>query len=294
MLTNGAPAGTSGRRTSLALTLRLVLILLIVLQVTANAVSYPRQSGTWQPWVWEYTSGLVVIGLLWPLSWVIRWAPPRPGGWAKFAVAHLAGSAAFSLVHTGCAVVLRFGIYRLMGETYGGANLLYEYRKDVATYALLATALWLGDEAARRWRPDPTAAGGRQDWRERLYDIRDGAKLTRTKVRDILAVSAARNYVEFHLANGARPLARTTLAAVEGELREAGFVRIHRSWLIDPRRIRTLTPTAGGDMRVELEGGLEAPLSRRFRDALEGVTAAPCIGPARGPGASAVNGGGRG
>jgi DNA-binding LytR/AlgR family response regulator len=48
---------------------------------------------------------------------------------------------------------------------------------------------------------------------------------------------------------------------------EHGFVRTHRSWLVNPARVTGLRPEGSGDYAVEL-GAVEAPLSRRFPQAL--------------------------
>nr|WP_240902791.1 LytTR family DNA-binding domain-containing protein [Caulobacter sp. SLTY] len=99
------------------------------------------------------------------------------------------------------------------------------------------------------------------------FDIRDGAKLVRAAVSDILAVSSAGNYAEFHLADGRKPLMRASLASLETKLAQHGFVRTHRSWLVNAARVTELKHEGSGDYAVTL-GGVVAPLSRRFPDAL--------------------------
>jgi DNA-binding LytR/AlgR family response regulator len=68
-------------------------------------------------------------------------------------------------------------------------------------------------------------------------------------------------------------LIRETLAKVEADLAAAGFLRTHRSWLVNPAHVRAVTPAAAGDFKLELDGGLTAPLSRRFPAALESLRA---------------------
>jgi hypothetical protein len=84
-----------------------------------------------------------------------------------------------------------------------------------------------------------------------------------------LAARSAGNYVEVHLVDGRKPMLRGTLASVETALKPHGFVRTHRSWLVNPLRVRELTAEGSGDFRVGLDGGAEAPVSRRFPQALE-------------------------
>ena len=105
------------------------------------------------------------------------------------------------------------------------------------------------------------------------FDIRDGAKLTRVRLSEILAVTSAGNYVEFALADGRRLLMRKALAALENDLEGRGFVRTHRSWLVNAARVTALKPEGSGDYEISL-GSLEVPLSRRFKPALTKLRAA--------------------
>jgi hypothetical protein len=245
------------------------IALFMVLQNTANALSelrdIPRLDPR-EPFVWEYTSGPVIIALVPLLGWLLRLAPPEPGRWLRFAAVHLAGSVVFSGLHVGAFVLLRKGLYVLAGAHYGGADLVYEYRKDVVAYVGFVMILAVADWAGRMWARSHAPADG-----PRLYHLRDGARVIRVPMDEIVAVTSARNYVEFHLAGGQTPLVRETLAKVEADLAAAGFLRTHRSWLVNPAHVRAVTPAAAGDFRLELDGGLTVPLSRRFPEALESL-----------------------
>ena len=139
-----------------------------------------------------------------------------------------------------------------------GNRFVYELRKDLISYGTYVATFWLIGYLRRR-RDEPV--------RPVSFDIRDGSRILRVPLSDILAVSSAGNYVEFWLADGRRPLMRATLAAIEVELGAFGFVRAHRSWLVNAARVTALEPDGSGDWTVEL-GEVRAPLSRRFPDAL--------------------------
>ncbi|MCZ8193890.1 LytTR family DNA-binding domain-containing protein [Brevundimonas sp.] len=222
----------------------------------------------WEPWVWEATSAVVVTLLAW-LPWLSTAAAPPEmvrDGWrarAVFAGVHLTVAAIWSALHVLGMMSLRLAIYDWAeavpyepgpaGEVY-----LYEFRKDLISYAAFVAVFWI---LRRLRRPEqPTL-------RPVSFDIRDGARIIRAPVGDILAVSSAQNYVEFWLADGRRPLMRATLAAIEGELETYGFVRTHRSWLVNGTRVTGLIPDGSGDWTVEL-GEVRVPLSRRFPEAL--------------------------
>jgi DNA-binding LytR/AlgR family response regulator len=86
-------------------------------------------------------------------------------------------------------------------------------------------------------------------------------------IHDILAIASAGNYVEFVLRDGRRPMMRKPISALEAELAADGFVRTHRSWLVNAMQVTGLAPEGSGDYKVEI-GSVSVPLSRRFPDAL--------------------------
>ena len=176
-----------------------------------------------------------------------------------------AGTVAYSLLHVSGFVVLRKLVYAALGQAYQSSpDLFYEYRKDVLSYLIALAVFALAARlAAGQTAPAAPADGA-------TFDIHEGARMIRARVGDIVTASAAGNYVEFQLTDGRRPLMRTTLAKVEAELAVHGLLRTHRSWLVNPARVRVLEADGGsGDFRLELDGGACAPLSRRFPEALE-------------------------
>ncbi|MBV8805366.1 MAG: LytTR family transcriptional regulator DNA-binding domain-containing protein [Sinobacteraceae bacterium] len=87
-------------------------------------------------------------------------------------------------------------------------------------------------------------------------------------VAEIDWVEADGDYVSVHV--GAKSwLLRETIAAAEARLALSGFVRIHRSTLVNIYRVRELLPLSKGEFTVVLVGGTELKLSRNYRFALE-------------------------
>lgn len=280
--TGGASRGTVGRLDGVLERLRgaeardLTIGALIIATGTAavtvvNSLTVQVDNpsvAAWEPWVWEGTSAVVVVLLAW-LPWLSTAAAPPEllrSGWrgrSLFAGAHLAAAATWSALHVVGMMGLRLAVYGLAdagpyepgpaGEVY-----LYEFRKDLLSYAAFVALFWILRRLRRTDQPM---------LRPVSFDIRDGARIIRAPVGEILAVSSAGNYVEFWLADGRRPLMRATLAAIEVELEAYGFVRAHRSWLVNGARVTGLEPDGSGDWTVEL-GDLRAPLSRRFPEAL--------------------------
>jgi len=87
-------------------------------------------------------------------------------------------------------------------------------------------------------------------------------------VPEIDWVEADGDYVSVHV--GAKSwLLRETIAAAEARLALSGFVRIHRSTLVNIGRVRELLPLSKGEFTVVLLNGTELKLSRNYRFALE-------------------------
>lgn len=218
------------------------------------------------PFVLEGSSAITNIVAA-PLAFlVVRWAVrTRPTRQAVLG-AHLIAALLYSLLHVGGFVALRRLLAAATGRTYAfgpfAEQFPYELRKDLLAYTLMALIFWVTHRlifTPAAAAPPPTAPA--------MFDIRDGARLMRTPLAEILAVTSAGNYAEFILADGRRPLMRSSLAALEADLAAGGFVRTHRSWLVNAGRITGLRPEGSGDYTVEI-GELEAPLSRRFPQAL--------------------------
>ena len=228
-----------------------------------DAAEYGRRLATWEPAVWEGTSGVAALLTCGIAYAAVRVAPPERTRWPKFVVVHALASLVFSALHVILMNAMRVGIYAAVGHHYafGESGFLYEYRKDLIAYIVWAAVFWLFTR--RRTAPAVTAAD------THMVGIQDGQRLIRVRAADILAIRAAGNYVEFVLRDGRRPLARKSLAQAHRELGEHEFVRTHRSWAVNGAHVRGLRPAGSGDFIVDLDGGTEAPLSRRFPDALQ-------------------------
>lgn len=80
---------------------------------------------------------------------------------------------------------------------------------------------------------------------------------------DIFFASAAGNYIELH-AGGRTFIWRQTMHKAEQMLRESGFVRVHRSYLVPWHSIETVLQGRKGPVEVALRGGCRLPVSGRY------------------------------
>lgn len=265
---SGDALGTSGtlRRTFLVgfAAAAAMVAAVNVLNVITIAHEEP-QLGLAGPLVWEGSSWISLIAFFW-IPWIgYRLAPPfvQPR-WRL--LLHIPIALLYSLAHVVGFVALRKLAYLFAHDRYEfGAfvpHFLYELRKDSLGYVLFIAGFALIEHLLRQQQLIETPG------QTLTFDIRDGAKLTRVSLSDIMAITSAGNYVEFVMEDGRRLMMRSPLSALESELAPRGFLRTHRSWLVNAARMTALRPEGSGDYTVELES-LQAPLSRRYPQALE-------------------------
>lgn len=111
--------------------------------------------------------------------------------------------------------------------------------------------------------PDPADEG-----RERRFVVRSHGSISFVNVEDVLWVSAARDYVRLHTAEGAY-LIRETMSSVEERLAPDGFTRVHRSTIVRTDAIRQIKMRPNGRTVVVLPDGTERVVSRSGKRSLE-------------------------
>lgn len=291
--TSGDAPGTSGgawRRIGQVFWLPYALNAGWILAIcTVNAFSMLREYerlhlvlAPWQAFLFEYSSALLMIALMPPVYWMLRRHPLRGRRWPLDLAAHALATLVFSAVHVAGMVALRKLVFAAMGQSYTfgivGAEFLYEYRKDVFTYALILMVFWLigrllaleralaerRHAQAAEFATTAAASPG-------MLTLRDGAKTLQVRIADLLWAASAGNYVEFALSDGRKPLIRGTLQNFEATLAPHGFMRVHRTRLVNPARVVAVESKDSGDLVLSLDDGTQIPGSRRYRDRLKAV-----------------------
>jgi two-component system LytT family response regulator len=103
--------------------------------------------------------------------------------------------------------------------------------------------------------------------------VRTGGRVMVIRIAEVDWVKAEQDFVSLHI--GAKTwLVRETIGAIEIRFASAGFVRIHRSTLVNVDRIKELRPLDKGEYQVVLRDGVELKLSRSYRAALPRLTGA--------------------
>jgi len=98
--------------------------------------------------------------------------------------------------------------------------------------------------------------------------IKINGRIMVIRVADIDWIEADGDYVSVHVGNKTW-LMRDTIAAVELRLALSGFVRIHRSTLVNAERVKELQPQDKGEYTVVLHDGTELKLTRHYRTSVE-------------------------
>jgi two-component system, LytTR family, response regulator len=117
--------------------------------------------------------------------------------------------------------------------------------------------------------PAPLMASGV----DRLPIKANDGRIIVIRVPDVDWIEADGDYVSVH-AKGKTWLIRETIAAMELRLALSGFVRIHRSTLVNADRVKELRPRDKGEYDVVLNDGTELKLTRNYRAAVERLVGA--------------------
>ena len=103
--------------------------------------------------------------------------------------------------------------------------------------------------------------------------IKVNGRIIVIRLADIDWIEADRDYVSVHVGEKTW-LMRETIAALELRLAPSGFVRIHRSALVNAERVKELRPQDKGEYTVILNDGTELKLTRNYRASVERLVGA--------------------
>ena len=101
-----------------------------------------------------------------------------------------------------------------------------------------------------------------------ILPIRQGREIVRVPVASIEWIDAAGDYMCIH-ASGNTHILRGTMKDLEQYLDPKLFQRVHRSTIVNLRRVKSLRAHMNGEYFLTLDGGNELKLSRTYRDKVE-------------------------
>jgi two-component system LytT family response regulator len=104
--------------------------------------------------------------------------------------------------------------------------------------------------------------------------VRSVGKTVFVNVEDVDWIEAAENYVELH-AGRSRHLLHVPMNSLEKSLDPEMFLRIHRSIIVNVRRIKELQPSGRGEYVIVLETGVQLQSGRSYHERIKALTANP-------------------
>ena len=283
--TSGFPRGTRGSRTAAPVLATGTIWAALTAVKAILLVQQGHRAGmgmsAFQPWPAETAS---LIGLLLALPIVIsaerrsRSAASRAAslrallfGWALFSLIHLAVTLTARQVTVGLDELYAFASPRAWLLQLGESTLAYFLA--LAVFALFRSSPSRVQASGRPENAAPPRSGASPP--DHVVRLSDGGRDVDVRVRDLVAVSGGGNYIELVFRDGSRKLFRCTLNAAQAALEPLGFRRTHKSWLVRLGAVTDAARTSSGEYRLDLGGGLDAPLSRRNRPLLEEMRGKP-------------------
>jgi two-component system, LytTR family, response regulator len=100
--------------------------------------------------------------------------------------------------------------------------------------------------------------------------IRNKGRILFLDPRDVIAVQAEGNYVLLQLKSGSY-LLRESLSEVAEKLKPYGFIRIHRSVLVNTSFVEEIQPYLTGSCSLRIRGGREYTVTRTYRKNLKSL-----------------------
>ena len=95
--------------------------------------------------------------------------------------------------------------------------------------------------------------------------FKDGAKVVVLNADDIEWIDAAGDYMCIH-EGGKTHIIRETMKTLQNRLDPIRFQRIHRSAIVNVKKVKELHPHSNGEYFLILENGAELKLSRSYKD----------------------------
>lgn len=97
--------------------------------------------------------------------------------------------------------------------------------------------------------------------------IKNSQKNIFIDVGEIEWIESSGNYVKLYLPDTTHMI-RGSLKNLEEKLNPLQFVRIHRSWMVNIKKVKEIKPWFSGDSKVIMKNGKTLKMSRNYKDNL--------------------------
>lgn len=256
--------------------------------VLVNAVSATTQimdgirygvAADWRPWVKEFTSGLVILALIPGIFWFHERFPIAWRTIGRTWGLHVLAFLVFALVHFVGMMALREAVFPLFGGEYYlprsfGFQFLYEVRKDLLTYLFIVGVLYFYLFVLSRLQGEASFPGEDDERKPReRFLVKMLQREFLVDIDDIEWIQGARNYALLNVGKRSFPI-RQSMASLEEELSGRGFLRVHRSAIVNLKTVCGLEKQEQKQM-VVLRDGTKVPVSSTHLPELQQALAGP-------------------
>lgn len=135
--------------------------------------------------------------------------------------------------------------------------------------AALLTARDAGEPTARSTATFPSLQALAKPQSPRVA-IKAKGRILFIDLGDVVAVQAQANYVLFHRSSGSY-LLHESISVIEEKLEPYGFIRIHRSVLVNPSCVEEMKPHPSGSYGLRIKGGKEYTVTRTYKKNLSAL-----------------------
>jgi two-component system LytT family response regulator len=94
--------------------------------------------------------------------------------------------------------------------------------------------------------------------------VKSGYKTVRVNVADIIYIEGMREYVRIHLEGGKSLMPLISLRVLEEQLPSATFMRVHRSYIVNMKKITTID-----HYRIIFEDKVYIPVSEQYKESFQ-------------------------
>lgn len=117
------------------------------------------------------------------------------------------------------------------------------------------------DRVLRTHYPDIQAS--KQSMSDDYIIIKSGAKSYKVNLSDVLYIESLRDYIKVHIIDGKSIMSKNKISDMENRLPKEDFLRVHRSFIINTKRISAFSAS-------ELEvNGVEIPVGASYKGSVD-------------------------
>jgi len=102
------------------------------------------------------------------------------------------------------------------------------------------------------------------------FVVRSGGRITFLSLEEIDWIEASANYVRIHAGRDVHQL-RESIGSLAERLDPTRFGRVHRSYIVNLKKVRELQACNSGEYIAVLKNGKQVPCSRGYRDTLKSL-----------------------